>query len=396
MAKLSELASINPRIVDKPNLDDVVAFLPMAVVDAELGTAVAREERSFRVVSKGFTLFEDRDILVAKITPCFENGKIAQAELSTRIGAGSTEFHVVRPDRSRVNERFLLHLLRHPRIRTAGEQRMTGSAGQRRVPASYIAGLEMPVPPLPEQERAADVLDSVNGLRVKRRAALTRLRMLTQSIFLELFGDPVRNDRGWPRVPLGSLLQQIQSGHSPRCMDRPVVDGEWGVLKLGAVTSCEFNPDQNKALPHGIEPHLEDEVQAGDLLFSRKNTRELVAACVLVQETVPRLLMPDLIFRLKLADKADVDPAFLHQLLIFPSKRRVIQNLAGGSAGSMPNISKAKLREVQIELPPLSLQREFARQLESIEKMKTAQRQHLAELDSLFASLQDRAFRGEL
>jgi type I restriction enzyme S subunit len=192
------------------------------------------------------------------------------------------------------------------------------------------------------------------------------------------------------------LLANIDSGWSPNCLDRPVTGKEWGVLKLGAVTWCEYNAAENKALPPNVEPDAAIEVKRGDLLFTRKNTHELVAACALVRETPPRLLMSDLIFRLRMRPSAKVDTCFLHQLLIHPSKRREIQKLASGSAGSMPNISKARLQTATIELPPLSLQREFAHRVRAVEKLKAVQRASLAELDALFASLQHRAFRGEL
>jgi type I restriction enzyme S subunit len=162
------------------------------------------------------------------------------------------------------------------------------------------------------------------------------------------------------------------------------------------VTRCEYNASENKALPPNEEPDPSLEVKAGDLLFTRKNTYELVAACAFVRATPPKLMMSDLIFRLRLKDNAPVDKAFLQNLLVYPSKRSAIQKLAAGSSGSMPNISKARLLTVLIELPPLELHREFARRVAAVEKLKTAQRAALAELDALFASLQHRAFRGEL
>lgn len=256
--------------------------------------------------------------------------------------------------------------------------------------------LEVVFPPLAEQRRIAEVLDRAEALRAKRRAALAQLDELTQSLFLDLFCDPVINPKKWPRVEFSKLLANIDSGWSPICLDRPVKGDEWGILKLGAVTWCEYNAAENKALPSGVEPDTAIEVKRGDLLFARKNTYELVAACALVHETPPRLLMSDLIFRLRLQPDAKMDSTFLHQLLIYPTKRREIQKLAGGSSGSMPNISKARLQTTVIEVPPIELQREFARRITAVEKLKTAHRASLAELDALFASLQHRAFRGEL
>lgn len=295
------------------------------------------------------------------------------------------------PNKSRVEPRYLFHFLRSIDIYRLAEKTTVPS-----IRKSTLEKVPIPLPPLEEQQRIADVLDRAEELRYKRREAIAQLDILTQAIFLEMFGDPVRNPKRWKRLPFAELLDNIDSGWSPICLDRPVSDGEWGVLKLGAVTWCEYNSKENKALPLGVKPNPALEVKTGDLLFTRKNTYELVGACAIVRETPPRLLMPDLIFRFRLRADAAVNPYFLHQLLIYPTKRRNIQKLAGGSASSMPNISKAKLQTILIEVPPLNLQQEFAHRIEAVEKLKAAHRASLSELDALFASLQHRAFRGEL
>ncbi|WP_417739280.1 restriction endonuclease subunit S [Rosistilla oblonga] len=259
-----------------------------------------------------------------------------------------------------------------------------------------IQGIKIPLPPLSEQKRIAEILDRAESLRAKRRAALALLDELTQSIFLDMFGDPVSNPMGWKRVKFGDILENIDSGWSPKCLDRPVHNGEWGVLKLGAVTWCEYDPSENKALPPDVEHRPELEVRPGDLLFTRKNTYHLVAACALVRDTPPRLMLPDLVFRFRLANDAAIDSVFLQRLLVHPAKRRDIQKLAGGSSGSMPNISKARLQTVLIELPPLELQKTFAARVKGIEEIRESLRESTRSLDQLFASLQHRAFRGEL
>lgn len=291
--------------------------------------------------------------------------------------------------------RFVSHFFETPDYWAQVSNGARGAA-QPGVNATTLRRLKIPLPPLAEQRRIAEVLDRAEALRAKRRAALAQLDTLTQSLFLDLFGDPVTNPKGWPRVRFDELLENIDSGWSPKCLARPAMDDEWGVLKLGAVTRCEYDETQTKALPPTESPRPNVEVKSGDLLFSRKNTHQLVAACALVRTTRPKLLLPDLIFRFRLKPISKIEPVFLQKLLTIQSKRKSIQRLAGGAAGSMPNISKARLRDVQIELPPLDLQREFARQVAAVEKLKAAHRASLAELDALFASLQHRAFCGEL
>jgi type I restriction enzyme S subunit len=272
---------------------------------------------------------------------------------------------------------------------------ITGSTRAKLTKAG-ASNIEIPLPPLAEQKRIARILDAADALRTKRREALAQLDALLQSTFLTLFGDPVTNPMGWEESTIDALVENIDSGWSPTCLDRPAKDEEWGVLKLGAVTYCVYREDQTKALPSDLTPRPEIEVQKGDLLFARKNTYELVAACAYVHQTRPRLMLPDLIFRLRLSKASKAEPIFMWQQLIVPRLRKHIQSFAGGAAGSMPNISKAKLRSIEVILPPLSLQQKFARIVESVERQKAAQRAHLAELDALFASLQYRAFRGEL
>lgn len=254
----------------------------------------------------------------------------------------------------------------------------------------------VPLPPLPEQRRIAAILDQADALRAKRREALAKLDEMAQAIFVEMFGDPIQNQRKWPKVTLSEVLSRIESGWSPTCLDRPVQEGEWGVLKLSAVTKCTFDQAQNKALPPEVSPRHELEVRAGDLLFTRKNTRDLVAACALVKSTPPHLMIPDLIFRLRLKRETRLNAAFLQRLLVQPSQRAAVQSLAGGSAGSMPNISKSKLSELEVIAPPTELQDSFSERVGAIEQEKEKMLDSFMDLDSLFSSLQHRAFSGTL
>ena len=259
-----------------------------------------------------------------------------------------------------------------------------------------IAEMQVPLPPIEEQRRIAAVLDAADELRAKRREALAKIDTLTQAIFIDMFGDPTSNPMAWPEVPLGELLDGIDSGKSPTCHDRPADAGEWGVLKAGAVSFGVYDPDENKALPESVMPEPRHEVKTGDILFSRKNTHDLVAMTAFVHSTPARLLMSDLIFKLVIADPDAVDGRFLQAQLSVPRKRRELQTLAAGTSGSMPNISKAKVRTVSVALPPPELQRRFATGARNVEVAEATSLRSRERLDDLFASLQQRAFRGEL
>ncbi|MHC1754116.1 MAG: restriction endonuclease subunit S [Methanosarcina sp.] len=335
------------------------------------------------------------DILIVKDGATTGKTSFVHPDFPFREAAVNEHVFCVRVNPEKALPAYICHFLRSAEGQKAILRDFRG-ATVGGISREFATKTVLPLPSLPKQQRIADILDRAEALRAKRRAALAQLNELTQSIFYDMFGDPITNSKGWQRIPFAELLTNIDSGWSPVCLDRPVEGKEWGVLKLGAVTWCEYNPTENKALPDDINPDPKLEVKPGDLLFTRKNTYELVAACALVRDTPPRLMMSDLIFRLRLRQDAEIDPNYLQQLLIFPTKRREIQKLAGGSAGSMPNISKTRLNTAPIEIPPLPLQKEFSRRVATLEKLKASHKASLAELDELFSSLQQHAFLGGL
>lgn len=263
----------------------------------------------------------------------------------------------------------------------------------RQVNRSDITSMEVPLPPLPEQRRIAAILDHADALRAKRHETIALQRELSRAVYVGLFGCYLQFGEN---VTLGDVLTSIDSGRSPHCLGRPAFEGERGVLKLSAVTSGTYLPTENKALPSDQGFNPAHEVRPGDLLFTRKNTTELVAACAYVRETPPGMLLPDLIYRLNLREDSGLTPRFVQQTLMYPEVRKRVQRLAGGSAGSMPNISKAKLATVRIPRPPYEVQLEFDRRLDKLDMLMLEVEKNGYALDFLCSSLQSRAFRGEL
>lgn len=361
----------------------------MAELDATSATARARESVPFGSVSKGYTVFRDEDLLLAKITPCWENGKIGQAKLTHSVGVGSTEFHVVRP-RDGVDARYLMHFLRTDCVRATGELRMTGSGGQRRVPVKYLQDLEVSVPSLDEQRRIAAILDHADALRAKRRQVLAHLDNLTQSIFHDMFGDP---DEYPIKAPFGGVASL--AGGRNLVADDSSADSEFRVLKISAVTTGRFKPWEAKALPHEYVPPEEHLVRKGDLLMSRANTTDLVGAVALVDSDPSGLVLPDKVWRFVWHDPQS-EPVFFHALMSTPSIRRRISRLSSGTGGSMKNVSKAKLNLMPVPQVDVSLQRTFVDTVSAASRVYRGQQQAANYFDELFASLQARAFRGEL
>lgn len=184
-AVLGEVAKINPRLSRTPDDSATVTFLPMAEVH-ENGSIGAGERREYREVKRGYTKFENEDILVAKITPCFQNKKIAQATIPTDFGVGSTEFHVVRPGEN-TDARYLTDLLRQDKLVLEGEKFMTGSGGQRRVPPWFFQEMSIPCPPIEEQQHIGELLGTVVDLQTMVSQKITALEELHASLSAQAF-----------------------------------------------------------------------------------------------------------------------------------------------------------------------------------------------------------------
>ena len=160
---LKRTARINPARSESSHLresSDPVVFLPMERVSVD-GDVDSSEMRAIKDVWQGFTYFRRGDVLLAKITPCFENGKGAcLADLVTEIGFGTTEFIVLRPS-DRVLSPYLHQLTRLPHFRLLGVESMSGAAGQQRISQEFVAGFRVPLPPLKEQQEIVEFVASV-------------------------------------------------------------------------------------------------------------------------------------------------------------------------------------------------------------------------------------------
>ena len=342
----------------------------MAGLEAETGTTQRGELRPYREVTKGYTPILDGDLLVAKITPCFENGKIAQARLQTRIGFGSTEFHVIRPRPSAVDARYLLHYLRQPRIRVAGEMRMTGSAGQRRVPESYLAQLRIPLPSLAEQRRIADILDRADALRAKRRAGLALPNEVRQSLFISRFGDP-RPGKGestahTPVRRMGDLVR-IRTGK----LDANAADddGKYPFFTC-AVRTLRINTPAFECKAVLVAGN-------GDL-----NVKYYEGAFNAYQRT----------YVIESLDAETLNPRFLYAFLgIYVSELR-----RQAIGGVIKYIKLPYLTDASIPLPTQKVQEDFVGSMDALDNLMDRQTTSVNVMHALFASLQHLAFRGEL
>ncbi|WP_051416774.1 restriction endonuclease subunit S [Paenibacillus sp. J14] len=259
-----------------------------------------------------------------------------------------------------------------------------------------LEDIEVPLPSYDQQKEIAYLLDKAQTLINKRKQAIAKLDELVQAVFLDMFGDPVSNDKSWEQHIFNKFIQDIESGWSPVCKTTQANSDEWGVLKLSAITSGLYNASENKVITESTIPKPSLEVRAGDLLFVRKNTLDLVGTCAYVFETPSKLMLPDTIFRFVLREDSKMNKLFLWQLFNYPKYKKQIQKLAGGTAGSMPNISKSKLLNFEVIFPDPELQNKFSAIVHKIELQKRKQFHSLQQLESNFQALLQKAFKGEL
>ncbi|WP_313493461.1 restriction endonuclease subunit S [Stenotrophomonas sp.] len=169
-SSLAQIAFVNPRNSASDNLE--VSFVPMTLIGTRFDGQHGQEFRTWGDVKQGFTHFAEGDIGVAKITPCFENSKACVfAGLRNGLGAGTTELHIVRPVSGTLDARYVLAYLKSPQFLLAGETKMTGTAGQKRLPKEFVEANPFPLPPLGEQSRIVAKLDELMALcdRVEAR-----------------------------------------------------------------------------------------------------------------------------------------------------------------------------------------------------------------------------------
>ncbi len=390
---IGEVAQVNPKLAagDQPDPHEKVSFVPMAAVSEETTSIAVHAERPFIEVSKGYTPFKRGDVLVAKITPCFENGKMAFAgDLPHELGFGTTEFHVFRPS-AKITGRYLFNLLRVPCLRDAGALKMRGAAGQRRVPAGFFSSLRIPLPPLAEQRRISRILDAADALRAKRRETLVQLDTLLQSTFLEMFGDPVTNPMRWTEVRSGELFRI-----PPKIgTTTPATDRGYLVVRVGELGESRVAFERCGRVEISEKEFAKFRLERGDTVIARAiGSMNHLGKASFFAGFDEATVIDSHVMRLR-PDPLKCDGLWFYSL-ISSDRGKVLLQQTGGATAVQFNINAKQASSMQVALPPLDLQHQFAAIVESVERQKTRQRSHLAELDTLFASLQSRAFLGDL
>ena len=327
------------------------------------------------------------DILISRLPDPIGRACIIPQCIGKAITA--VDCTIVRLDDSLCDDNYFINYTQSVKYTNELSKFLAGTT-RTRISRKNLEKIEIPLPSLEEQREIAAVLDKVSDLIAKRRQQLEKLDFLVKARFVEMFGDPVSNPKGWMMIPLKECLTGIDNGQSFICSNQSR-HYEWpAILKLSAVTYGEYRPDENKALLNISQFIKSAEIHAGDLLFTRKNTPDLVGMAAYVYHSPSNLMMPDLIFRLN--TKENCAKIFLWQLINHNLFRSKIQSIASGTAKSMSNISKERLLKLKIYLPPIELQNQFSDFVEQTEKTKTSIKTSLAKLETLKKALMQEYF----
>ena len=308
---------------------------------------------------------------------------LAEADWAGSFGAFCAG---IRAKPSRADPAYLFHYLRSPVFR-AWTQKSAG-ANIKNIRKSELDLFEVPIPPLPEQRRIADILNKAEGIRRKREQALAMANKLLHSVFTKMFGDPRNNPKAFEVMPFSNVLSSgMRNGISPSSKGKVSAQ----VLTLSAITGSRFDGTQRKEGKFLVPIAENDQVSRDDFYICRGNgSPELVGKGFFAGASMPGVAFPDTMIAAK-PDFEKVTRGFLEAIWNSPFVRTQIINAARTTNGTY-KINQSATGAVSFPVPPINEQREFDR---FVARVRSVQ-QKLSTETLLFESLLQRAFRGEL
>jgi type I restriction enzyme S subunit len=392
-ARLGDVASFIRGITFKP--EDVVPLeTPRAVacmrtknVQSELDLSDVWGVRQ-DLVKRDDQYLIDGDILVSSANSWNLVGKCCAVPTLPQRSTFGGFVSVLRPQQEKLDPRYLFRWFSSGPI-----QKTVRSFGQQTTNISNLniercLALAIPLPSLAEQRRIAEILDKADALRAKRRAALAQLDTLTQSIFVDMFGDPVGNSR-WPVASLGSVLTSMRYG--PRFYDEEYAEDGIRIVRITDLS--EGGSLDYKAMPKlrvAAQDFEKSALRPGDVIFARSGAT--VGKTALIRNEDPPSIAGAYFIVLRFDER--FDPVYADAVLRCPSVRAIVTRRSRQAA--QQNFSGPGLRELPFPVPPSDLQREFSCKVTAVARTIRTNEASASGMDALFASIQHRAFRCEL
>lgn len=364
--RLTDICELNPRLLgeDRPSGDTAVSFVPMSAVDEQNGVIANPECRTYAEVAKGYTSFRERDVLFAKVTPCMENGKAAIArDLKNGFGFGSTEFHVLRPTDAVLPD-YIFSFIRQKAFRDRASSAFVGTGGLQRVPTDFLSRVKIPLPTLPEQQRIVDLLQQAELVAMAKQSIGEKIDQLVKAAYWQHFSDWYTTEGLINPVRIRDYVADSQYGVSEAMEEQ----GAHAVLRMNSITTNGWMDLSDLKYANLSEKDIRaTELQDGDLLFNRTNSRELVGKCALWRPVTGQFSYASYLIRLRLKPK--MLPEYLWATLNSAYGKYRLFNSAK-QAVSMANVSPTDLGRMTVPLPPLPLQEKFAEFVRAFEGLR--------------------------
>lgn len=364
-------------------VDDGIPFLSSKNV---------KEDR-FILDHYNFVSIEDYKVLTKHNKP--EKGDV----LYTRVGSFGEaavvdfdfEFAVfvsltlIKPKKNIVFPRFLMYYLNSPNIRELAKSSTSG-IGVQNLNVSVVRKYPILLPPLPEQQRIAQILDNAAALRDKTKQLFAEYDTLAQSIFLDMFGDPVTNPKGWEKVEMGKLMTILRGG-SPRPIKK-FIGGNNPWIKIGDATKGD------DIYLHKTKESIIDDGLSKTRLLPKGS---LIFANCGVSLGFARILNFSGCIHDGWLAFSDFDETIINKIFILKSLNNITQYFRDTAPdGTQPNLNTSIMKNFKLIVPPINLQDKFEKRLELITKQKDLAQQELQEAENLFNCLLQKAFKGEL
>ena len=317
-------------------------------------------------------IFDGRYVLVGE-----DGAKWSSFTQSAFIIEGKTwvnnHAHVLRTNDFLVDS-FLVYFLNYSDL----DSYISGAIIRKLTQAS-LRNIDIPLPPKSTQLAIVSELDKINELIRLKKEQLKDFNNLAQSLFYEMFGDPVENEKGWEAKKLGDVCTDIKYGTSKPASE----NGRYTYLRMCNLTTDGFldlsNTKQIDIPDDEIEKCI---VRYGDILFNRTNSIELVGKTCLFDKKEP-MVIAGYIIRVRLNDT--LLPVVLSRMFNLASIKKLLRSMAKGAV-NQANINSKELASIRIPLPPLSLQRLFAQRIEQIEREKSEVQKSIQDFETLLAS----------
>ena len=291
-------------------------------------------------------------------------------------------------DKEHLNIKYFAYFLKTNYFKKQISRLITGSA-QLNFGPSHLRKIKVIVPPINIQNKIVQVLDKAQELIDKRKEQIEALDELVKSKFIEMFGDPITNQKNWEITTIGKIVTDVRYGTS-----KPAVDGgKYPYIRMNNITySGYLDLDNLKYIDIEDEELEKCIVRKGDVLFNRTNSAELIGKTCVFNLDKP-MIIAGYIIRIRLIN--EVLPIYLSMFLNSDYGKILLRGMAKGAV-NQANINAQELKSIKIAKPPIELQNQFADFVKQVDKLKSEMEKSLKELEDNFNALMQRAFKGEL